>query len=84
MLNESMQTANILLQNTMLVGLLQNTAILLSLSMLYEAVWLKQVIHKPLIGKIVTGIVIGLIAMVLMKTPWTYVRGLFSIPVLYF
>lgn len=76
MFSEVTVSANTLIHNTMLVGLLQNTAILLSLSLLYEAVWLKREISNPLPGKILTGVVIGCIAMVLMKTPWTYVPGI--------
>lgn len=59
-----------------LLGLLQNTAILLAFSMVYDNLWVKQAESNKWYYKIFTGIVIGSIGIVLMLTPWTLVPGL--------
>ncbi len=64
------------LDNDFFVGLLQNTAILLSLSLLYEFMWLRQKKEATTIKQLGAGVVIGFIAFVLMKTPWTMAPGI--------
>ncbi len=62
--------------NSILLGLLQNTAILLSFAMLYENIWMKNEASKSSGFKILTGIIIGGISVILMLTPWTLVPGI--------
>ncbi len=76
MLLNIINSLNADIHNTLIIGLLQNTAILLSLSLLYGSVWLKFEPAKPLMNKVITGIVIGCIAILLMQTPWTFVPGI--------
>lgn len=59
-----------------LIGLLQNTAILLSLSMLYTGVWRRLEERRNYSFKLLTGLVIGTIGIVLMLSPWTLVPGI--------
>lgn len=58
------------------VGLLQNVAILLAFSMLYNYLWVKSSDQKKYSIQIITGIVLGIIGLVLMLTPWTLYPGL--------
>jgi len=64
------------MNSSIFIGLLQNTAILLSLSLLYSSVWRKLEQEKNYPFKLLTGFVIGAIGMVLMLTPWTLVPGI--------
>lgn len=59
-----------------IVGLLQNIAILLSFSMLYNSFWIKNESNKSFGLKLVIGIILSLIGFVLMLTPWTLHPGL--------
>ncbi len=59
-----------------LLGLLQNTAILLAFSMVYDNLWVKQAESDKWYYKVFTGVIIGSIGIVLMLTPWTLVPGL--------
>lgn len=59
-----------------IIGLLYNTAILLSFSMLYDYVWVKNEENKKTYIKILTGFVLGGIGIILMVTPWTLYPGL--------
>lgn len=65
-----------MLQDTIAIGLLQNTAILLSLSMLYEFLWLRYEDHLSAVRKVAAGLIIGSITILVMSTPWTYVPGI--------
>ncbi len=58
------------------VGLLQNTAILLCLSLLYEIIWLKREVPGKIEYKILAGLVIGCISIILMYAPWTWTQGI--------
>jgi len=57
------------------IGLLQNTAILLALSPLYEFWWNYEAYRSTKI-KIFTGLLLGATGMLLMVTPWTFVPGI--------
>lgn len=58
------------------LSLIQNIAILLAFSMLYDYTWVKSKnIIKPA-KKIIIGFVLGAIGIVLMLTPWTLYPGL--------
>ncbi len=58
------------------IGLIQNIAILMAFAMLYENFWLRNDNPRSLYSKIFTGFVIGGIGVVLMFTPWKMMPGL--------
>lgn len=58
------------------IGLIQNIALLLAFAMIYENFWLRDDEPKSLTAKIFTGIIIGGIGIVLIFTPWTMAPGL--------
>lgn len=60
----------------MFIDIVQNISILLAFALLYDYVWLKYEEKNTWFVKIITGGVIGFIAVVLMKTPWVMVEGL--------
>jgi PAS domain S-box-containing protein len=60
----------------MIIALIQNTALLLSLSLLYETFWLKHESDPSTGKKIVAGLFIGFIAVILMQTTWVMVPGI--------
>ena len=64
------------MKETILIGLVNNIAILLAFTMLYENFWLKYEASKRLWTKIITGIVLGAIGIVLMFTPWILIPGI--------
>lgn len=64
------------MKDSFLIGLLQNIAILLSFSMLYESVWLKKWTNNSLLAKCITGTIIGTIGIILMFTPWILMPGI--------
>ncbi len=57
-------------------GLLQNIAILLSFSLLYDYWWVKNERSKKIGEKLLLGLILGGIGIVLMLTPWTLYPGL--------
>jgi PAS domain S-box-containing protein len=60
-----------------ILGLLQNIAILMAFSMIYDYSWVRSDTEsKTLLKKIVTGIVVGGIAIILMLSPWKLIPGL--------
>ncbi len=63
------------MDNSLLVSLLQNIAILLSLSMIYDFSWLKNE-NSGITYKLLNGIIIGSFGVVLMLTTWTYEPGI--------
>jgi signal transduction histidine kinase len=64
------------MKESIIVGLLQNTAILLAFSLVYDYWWNKNIEPKNIFNKILTGFVIGLIGIVIMLTPWILIPGL--------
>lgn len=64
------------MKESIIIGLLQNTTILLAFSMIYDYWWIKNDESKNLLNKILTGFVIGVIGIVLMLTPWILVPGI--------
>lgn len=58
------------------LGIIHNAALLLAVSMIYENLWMKTEKDRKLPGKILTGLLTGSIAVVLMFTPWTYIPGI--------
>lgn len=61
---------------SLVLSLLQNTALLLSFSMLYDFLWTKEEGSKIWLQEIVSGFVIGGIGIVLMMSPWTFSTGM--------
>ena len=61
---------------SIILGLLQNTALLLAFSMIYDYSWVQRKESKTLVRKVVTGLIVGGIAIVLMLTPWIQLPGL--------
>jgi signal transduction histidine kinase/CheY-like chemotaxis protein len=64
------------MNDSIIVGLLQNTAILLALSYIYDYWWNRNDEPKNILNKIFTGFVIGTIGIILMLTPWILIPGL--------
>ena len=65
------------MSDLIILELIQNAAILLSFSMLYDYFWFRNENPKTLLSKIWTGIVLGGIGIVLILTPWHFVSGIF-------
>jgi len=65
------------MEESILSGLLQNIAILLTFSMLYDYFWAKNKNTQSIFFKLGGGIIIGGIGIVLILTPWTFVPGIF-------
>ena len=63
------------MNNSIIVGLLHNTAILLALAMFYENFWLNNENNKRIKAKLITGIILGGIGTILMFTPWVLEPG---------
>lgn len=61
---------------SLILGLLQNTAILLAFTMVYDTLWIHRGRTGSIFLKILTGILIGGIGIILMLSPWTLVPGL--------
>ncbi|WP_298371305.1 LytS/YhcK type 5TM receptor domain-containing protein [uncultured Lutibacter sp.] len=64
------------MEESIIIGLLQNVAILLSFSMIYQNFWIKNEDSNSYTSKILTGIILGCISIVLMFTPWTLAPGI--------
>ena len=64
------------MKESILIGLLQNAALLIAFSMLYQNVWIKSEATKSLSVKIIIGLVISSIGIILMSTPWMMVPGI--------
>lgn len=62
---------------SIVLSLIQNTAILLSFSMLYDYLWIRKEKTKLWYVKVITGLIVGFIGLVLMLTPWMLSPGLF-------
>ncbi|MFZ5941368.1 MAG: ATP-binding protein [Bacteroidota bacterium] len=64
------------MENRIILGLLQNTAFLLVFSMLYDFTWSRRQQSSSVYLKLISGFAVGLLGIVLMLTPWTYVPGI--------
>ena len=64
------------MNNSIIVGLLQNTAILLASAMIYEYIWVQNEDTEKLQPKIISGLILGGVCIILMYTPWTLIPGL--------
>jgi len=64
------------MKESILIGLLQNAALLIAFSMLYQNFWIKNEDSKSISEKIIAGLVLSSVGIILMSTPWTYVPGI--------
>ncbi|MHB1147480.1 MAG: hybrid sensor histidine kinase/response regulator [Lutibacter sp.] len=64
------------MKESILIGLLQNAALLIAFSMLYQNVWIKNEATKSNSAKILAGLVLSSIGIILMFTPWMMVPGI--------
>lgn len=64
------------MKESILIGLLQNAALLIAFSMLYQNFWIKNEDSKSISEKIIAGLVLSSIGIILMSTPWTFVPGI--------
>lgn len=64
------------MENSIIIGLLQNIAILLAFTMLYENFWVKNEESKSLGAKILVGFILSGIGLILIFSPWRLGPGL--------
>jgi PAS domain S-box-containing protein len=64
------------MENSIIIGLLQNIAILLAFTMLYENFWVKNEESKSLGTKILVGFILSGIGVILIFSPWRLGPGL--------
>jgi hypothetical protein len=64
------------MEKSFIIGLLQNIALLLTFSMVYDYFWTRRRTKQNLFFKIVSGIFLGILGIVLILTPWTYIDGI--------
>lgn len=64
------------MNNSIILGLLHNIAILLAFSMLYINFWTRSDLRLGFREKLISGLVIGSIGIVLMLTPWRFIPGI--------
>lgn len=62
---------------SIIIGLIQNIAILLTFSMLYDYFWSRNKKNNNNYFKIGSGVILGGIGIVLILTPWHFVPGIF-------
>lgn len=66
-----------MMSQALFISLFQNTAILISAVLLYDYFWIKDESNKHWYDNIVAGLLITLIGVMLMLTPWSATPGLF-------
>jgi PAS domain S-box-containing protein len=64
------------MDNSLFLSLIQNTALLVCFSMLYEYLWLKRVDIINIWKKVMSGVIIGLIGIILMLSSWELTPGI--------
>ena len=64
------------MENPFFIGLLENTAILISVAVLYDFIWLKNDKSRRLPLQALLGLLVGSIGIILMKSPWVLVEGI--------
>lgn len=65
------------MEDSIVVGLIRNVAILLTFSVLYDNFWLGRQMKNRVLSQILAGIFLGLIVIVLIITPWDFKDGIF-------
>lgn len=63
------------MQETFIIGLVHNISMLLVFTMLYDYFWIRTK-QNSIWAEIVTGLVLSLVGILLLLTPWTYKEGL--------
>jgi PAS domain S-box-containing protein len=64
------------MKESILIGLLQNAALLIAFSMLYQNFWIKHEGPKSISEKIIAGLVLSSIGIILMSSPWMMIPGI--------
>jgi PAS domain S-box-containing protein len=64
------------MERSIILGLLQNTAILLALSMIYDYLWLRYQNRLGIFLNVLTGLLLGIFGIIIMMTPWKMVPGI--------
>ena len=64
------------MDKSIIIGLIQNIAILLSFTLIYDFFWAKDENIKNISGKLLAGFLVGLIAVIVMYLPWTLQSGI--------
>ena len=59
------------MKTSLFLSLLQNIAVMVTFTMLYDYLWARNSKFKNLLFKIIAGIVVGFIGIVLILTPWS-------------
>jgi len=70
------RVGRLLMEKSIIIGLIQNIAILLSFTLIYDFFWAKDENIKKISGKILAGLFIGLIAVIVMYVPWIFKSGI--------
>ncbi|MFM2290664.1 MAG: hypothetical protein RIS29_477 [Bacteroidota bacterium] len=65
------------MEDSIIVGLVRNVAILLTFSILYDNFWLGRQMKNRLLSQILAGLFLGMIVIVLIITPWDFKDGIF-------
>jgi hypothetical protein len=66
-----------MIAHSLIISLLQNSAILISAILLYDYMWIQAKDIRKWYDGPLAGLLIGLIGYLLMMTPWTVLPGLF-------
>lgn len=64
------------MDKSMIIGLLQNVAILVAFTLIYDIIWESERTFRRRSNRIIAGFIIGAIGVLLMNTPWTLSPGL--------
>lgn len=64
------------MDESIIVGLLQNTAILIAFSMIYDYLWSRFDKPKSILEKVLAGVAMGVFSIVIIMTPWKLVPGI--------
>ena len=64
------------MDTTILKGLLNNSALLLSMCLVYETVWLSRDPVRPAVRDAVSGAILGVIGIAVMMNPWQWYSGI--------
>ncbi len=64
------------MESSIVIELIQNIALLLSFSLLYELVWWNDKRYRKFFFRFLSGLITGGIGILLMKTPWFAIPGI--------
>lgn len=64
------------MSNSLLTGLLQNVALLLAFTLIYDVIWTSESVFRKNRNRVFSGIIVGFISVLLMVTPWKLADGL--------